>query len=57
MKIPFGSSRLTGDACTPTPTPTPNSMHDAYDTFALAKGTGSARIKEGGSSWCFPKAD
>src|SRR4051812_24774215 len=31
-----GSSRLTGDACTP------NSVHYAYDTYALARGTGSA---------------
>ena len=31
-----GSSRLTGDACTP------NSIHYAYDTYALARGTGAA---------------
>ena len=30
-----GSSRITGDACTPT------SIHYAYDTFALANGTGN----------------
>ena len=29
-----GASRLTGDACTP------NSVHYAYDTYSLAKGTG-----------------
>ena len=29
-----GSSRLTNDGCTP------NSIHYAYDTYALAKGTG-----------------
>ena len=29
-----GSSRLTNDACTP------NSVHYAYDTYALARGTG-----------------
>src|SRR4029077_5456223 len=31
-----GASRLTNDACTP------NSVHYAYDTYALARGTGSA---------------
>ena len=36
-----GSSRLTNDGCTP------NSIHYAYDTYALAKGTGS-RDDEGG---------
>ena len=46
-----GSSRLTGDACTP------NSIHYAYDTYALAKGTGSALAKEGGTSWFFLTAD
>ena len=35
-----GSSRLTGDACTP------NSVHYAYDTYALARGTGD-RVDEG----------
>lgn len=46
-----GSSRLTGDACTP------NSIHYAYDTYALAKGTGSAMAKQGGDSWFFLTAD
>ncbi|GJD53152.1 hypothetical protein OPKNFCMD_5923 [Methylobacterium crusticola] len=46
-----GSSRLTGDACTP------NSIHYAYDTYALAKGTGSAMAKRGGDSWYFLTAD
>ncbi|MFT2536375.1 ABC transporter substrate-binding protein, partial [Escherichia coli] len=36
-----GSSRLTNDSCTP------NSIHYAYDTYALAQGTGKALIKEG----------
>jgi branched-chain amino acid transport system substrate-binding protein len=46
-----GSSRLTGDACTP------NSVHYAYDTYALARGTGSALAKEGKKSWYFLTAD
>jgi branched-chain amino acid transport system substrate-binding protein len=46
-----GSSRLTGDACTP------NSVHYAYDTYALARGTGSALAKEGKRSWYFLTAD
>lgn len=46
-----GSSRLTNDACTP------NSIHYVYDTYALAKGTASAMIKQGGKSWFFVTAD
>jgi branched-chain amino acid transport system substrate-binding protein len=46
-----GSSRLTGDACTP------NSIHYAYDTYALAKGTGTQLMKTGGTSWYFLTAD
>ena len=33
-----GASRLTGDSCTP------NSIHYAYDTYSLAKGTGLSLI-------------
>jgi branched-chain amino acid transport system substrate-binding protein len=46
-----GSSRLTNDACTP------NSVHYAYDTYALARGTGSALMKAGQRSWYFLTAD
>ena len=46
-----GASRLTGDACTP------NSIHYAYDTYALARGTGAALMKSGGTSWFFLTAD
>ncbi|MGX9427848.1 MULTISPECIES: ABC transporter substrate-binding protein [Bradyrhizobium] len=46
-----GSSRLTNDACTP------NSIHYAYDTYALARGTGSALMKAGKKSWYFLTAD
>jgi branched-chain amino acid transport system substrate-binding protein len=46
-----GSSRLTGDSCTP------NSIHYAYDTYALGVGTGKALIKQGYDSWYFLTAD
>jgi branched-chain amino acid transport system substrate-binding protein len=46
-----GSSRITGDACTP------NSIHYAYDTWALARGTGNEIIKQGGDTWFFLTAD
>jgi len=46
-----GSSRITGDACTP------NSIHYAYDTYALANGTGNEIIKQGGDTWFFLTAD
>ncbi len=46
-----GSSKLTGDACTP------NSIHYAYDTYALAQGTVDQMIKQGGKTWYFLTAD
>ena len=46
-----GASRLTNDACTP------NSVHYAYDTYSLARGTGSALMKAGQKSWYFLTAD
>jgi branched-chain amino acid transport system substrate-binding protein len=46
-----GSSRITNDACTP------NSIHYSYDTYALAKGTGSALVKQGFDTWFFLTAD
>jgi branched-chain amino acid transport system substrate-binding protein len=45
------SSRITGDACTP------YSFHWAYDTRALAVGTGGALTRAGGDSWFFLTAD
>jgi len=45
------TSRLTGDACSPT------GFHWAYDTRALAVGTGRAMVKEGGNTWFFLTAD
>ena len=46
-----GSSALTNDQCTP------YTVHYAYDTVALAKGTGSAVIERGDKSWYFLTAD
>jgi branched-chain amino acid transport system substrate-binding protein len=46
-----GSSRLTNDACTP------NSVHCAYDTYSLARRTGAALMKSGGTSWYFLTPD
>jgi branched-chain amino acid transport system substrate-binding protein len=45
------SSRISGDACTP------YSFHWAFDTHALAVGTGGALVKAGGDSWFFLTAD
>ncbi|ANP90316.1 ABC transporter substrate-binding protein [Rhizobium leguminosarum] len=42
---------LTGKACTP------YGFHWAYDTHALAVGTGGALVKQGGDSWFFLTAD
>jgi branched-chain amino acid transport system substrate-binding protein len=49
--IGSGSSALTNDQCTP------YTVHYAYDTVALAKGTGGAVVKAGGKSWYFLTAD
>ncbi|GAB7541268.1 ABC transporter substrate-binding protein [Cupriavidus sp. 8B] len=46
-----GSSRLTGEACTP------NSIHYAYDTYALATGTAKALIDQKLDTWYFLTAD
>ena len=47
-----GSTALTGKACSPT------GIHWVYDTYALAKGTATAVMKQGGGdSWFFLTAD
>ena len=46
-----GSSALTNAQCTP------YTIHYAYDTVALARGTGGAVVKAGGKSWFFLTAD
>jgi len=45
------SSALTNEQCSP------YTVHYAYDTTALAKGTGNAVVKQGGKSWYFLTAD
>jgi len=45
------TSRITGDACTP------YGFHWAYDTHALAVGTGAALVEAGGDTWFFMTAD
>ena len=45
------TSRLTGDACTP------YGFHWAFDTHALAVGTGGALVEAGGNTWFFLTAD
>jgi branched-chain amino acid transport system substrate-binding protein len=51
MVIGAGSSRLTNEECTP------YTVHYAYDTVALARGTGSTIVKQGGKNWYFLTAD
>ena len=46
-----GATDITGKACTP------YSFHWAYDTHALAVGTGGAVVKAGGDSWYFLTMD
>ena len=46
-----GGSALTNEQCSP------YTVHYAYDTVALARGTGSAVVKDGGKSWFFLTAD
>jgi branched-chain amino acid transport system substrate-binding protein len=51
IAVGAGSSDLTNSQCTP------YTVHYAYDTVALARGTGSAVVKDGGKSWFFLTAD
>ncbi|MEO8059895.1 MAG: ABC transporter substrate-binding protein [Burkholderiales bacterium] len=51
MAVGPGSSALTNAQCSP------YTVHYAYDTTALAKGTGPAIVKSGGKSWYFLTAD
>jgi len=55
-KIPYinvgaGVDALTNEQCTP------YTVHYAYDTVALARGTGLAVTKQGGKTWYFLTAD
>jgi branched-chain amino acid transport system substrate-binding protein len=51
INIGAGADNLTNEQCTP------YTVHYAYDTMALAKGTGSAVTKQGGKTWYFLTAD
>jgi branched-chain amino acid transport system substrate-binding protein len=51
ISIGAATSALTNDQCTP------YTLHWAYDTTALAKGTGAAVVKQGGKTWYFLTAD
>jgi branched-chain amino acid transport system substrate-binding protein len=51
MAVGPGSSALTNDQCTA------YTVHYAYDTTALAKGTAPAVVKAGGKNWYFLTAD
>ena len=51
IAIGAATSALTNEQCNP------YTVHWAYDTVALAKGTGNAVVKAGGKSWFFLQAD
>jgi branched-chain amino acid transport system substrate-binding protein len=51
LVVGAATSALTGDQCSP------YTVHWAYDTVALAKGTGGAVVKAGGKTWYFLTAD
>nr|WP_229582945.1 ABC transporter substrate-binding protein [Paracoccus sp. S-4012] len=51
MNTGAGTTELTGPQCSP------NTIHWLYDTYALAYGTGSAMVAEGGQTWFFITAD
>ena len=51
ISIGGATSALTNEQCSP------YTVHWAYDTTALAKGTGNAVVKAGGKSWYFLTAD
>ncbi|MBI5255587.1 MAG: ABC transporter substrate-binding protein [Burkholderiales bacterium] len=51
IAVGAATSALTNEQCSP------YTVHWAYDTVALAKGTGGAVVKGGGKSWYFLTAD
>ncbi len=51
IAIGAATAALTNEQCNP------YTLHWAYDTVALAKGTGNAVVKSGGKSWYFLTAD
>lgn len=51
INVGAASTRLSNEDCNPF------SIHYAYDTYALANGTGRAIVKTGGDTWFFLTAD
>jgi branched-chain amino acid transport system substrate-binding protein len=51
FNVGAATARLTNEDCTP------YTVHYEYDTVALARGTGSAVVAQGGKSWYFLVAD
>jgi branched-chain amino acid transport system substrate-binding protein len=51
INIGGATARLTNEECTP------YTVHYAYDTVALARGTGGTLAKQGGKTWFFLTAD
>ncbi|MBN8873107.1 MAG: ABC transporter substrate-binding protein [Rhodospirillales bacterium] len=51
LNVGAASAALTGEQCSP------NFIHWCYDTYMLAKSTGGAMVKAGGTSWYFLTAD
>ncbi|MEG1203514.1 MAG: ABC transporter substrate-binding protein, partial [Comamonas sp.] len=51
FSVGAGSSALTNEQCSP------YTVHYAYDTVALAKGTGGAMVERGAKTWFFLTAD
>ncbi len=51
IAIGAGTSRLTNEECTP------YTIHYAYDTVALARGTSGALVRQGHKDWFFLTAD
>ena len=51
MVVGAASTRITNEDCNA------HTIHYAYDTFALANGTGKAIVKTGGDTWFFLTAD
>jgi branched-chain amino acid transport system substrate-binding protein len=51
IAIGAATAALTNEQCNP------YTVHWAYDTVALAKGTGNAVVKQGGKTWYFLQAD
>ncbi|MET0350560.1 MAG: ABC transporter substrate-binding protein, partial [Rhizobacter sp.] len=51
ISLGAASAALTNEQCSP------YIIHYAYDTVALAKGTGNAVVKSGGKTWYFLTAD